>query len=410
MEGRIQHLAAIIDPALPPYTRRAFTEPFLRGRRWLQAEFEGAGLSTVTDAGGNLMGKLAGSEPGALPIAMGSHSDTVVGGGRYDGIAGVVAALEVAQSLAEDGMRPRHPLWVVDFLAEEASDYGPSCVGSRAIAGTLSPAMLEAANAQGESLSEALRRMGGDPDRAAAGPIHGREPFAAFVEMHIEQGPVLESEGLPIGVVTGVVGIRRLALRVQGQADHAGTTPMHMRRDALVGAAELIKLVHQRAREAHTHTGLVATVGQMTHSPNQSNVVPESALLTIDARCASMQGVTDFTDAIVREGGSLLADHGLALEHTVVLDAEPCSFAPPVRQAIGNAARKRGHAFREMQSGAGHDAMHIAQVCPTGMLFVPSRGGRSHASQEHTTTQQLCVGAEVLLEAVLELDATLPLR
>jgi N-carbamoyl-L-amino-acid hydrolase len=314
----------------------------------------------------------------------------------------------VAQTLREQGIALRRPLWVLDLLAEEPTDYGPSCVGSRAIAGTLDAAMLAACNAGGESLAEALHRMGGDPERLQAGPLYGPRPFAAFLELHIEQGPVLEREGVPIGVVSGVVGIRRLRLHVQGQADHAGTTPMPLRRDALVGAAELIRLVHRRAREAYETSGLVATVGHLAHTPNQANVVPASALLTLDVRCASARAIEAFSAAIVHEGRALVGEYALALTDTRVQDAAPTPFAEPVRAALRAAAQGRGHAWRDLQSGAGHDAMHIAARCPAGMVFVPSRGGRSHASEEFTDTAALARGVEVLGDAVLALDRSLP--
>ncbi len=221
---------------------------------------------------------------------------------------------------------------------------------------------------------------------------------------------MLEREGVPVGVVAGVVGIRRLQLTVEGQADHAGTTPMPLRRDALVGAAELITLVHRRAREAYEQRGLVATIGHMTHAPNQANVVPASARLTFEARCASMDAVAAFTEDIVRAGRARLAEQGLALHDALVSDTLPTPFAPAVQAALRAAAEGRGYAWREMQSGAGHDAMHLAPHCPAGMVFVPCRAGRSHASEEHATPEQLAPGAAVLLDAVLALDRALPLQ
>jgi N-carbamoyl-L-amino-acid hydrolase len=408
IERRIGHLATLTDPALPPYTRRAFSETFLAGRRWLQGEFEDAGLACVIDAGGNLVGRRDGDRPDALPIALGSHSDTVIGGGRYDGIAGVVAALEVANTLADAGLTLRHPLWAIDFLAEEPTDYGTSCVGSRAIAGNLTRAMLEARAPGGEVLADGLRRMGGDPDRVLQGPILGARPLAAFLELHIEQGPVLEQEGLAIGIVSGVVGIRRLLLRVDGQADHAGTTPMHLRHDALVGAAELIALIHRRAREAHPRNGLVATVGRMSHVPNQTNVVPARADVIFEARCADREALLAFMDALVRDGRQAIAPLGLTLQDSFIAESEPTPFAEPVRAALRDAATRRGHRQRDLHSGAGHDAMHMARVCPAGMVFIPCRGGRSHAAEESATPAEVAAGVEVLLDAVLSLDASPP--
>ena len=404
---RIAALAGMTDPALPPYTRRAFTEAFQTGRRWLAGEMAAAGLSARVDAGGNLIGVRPGTEAGTAPIVVGSHSDTVVGGGRFDGIAGVIAGLEVAQRLAEQGIALRHPLWVVDFLAEEPTDFGTSCIGSRAMAGTLSPAMLQARSLAGESLAEALRRIGGAPEQLAQGPLYGPQPFAACLELHIEQGPVLERESLDVGVVSGVVGIRRVRLSVQGQADHAGTTPMPLRRDALFGAAEVIRLVHLRAREAHEVSGLVATVGRMSHTPNQTNVVPGSAEMDFETRCASMPAAVAFVESVIAEGRATLAASGLTLTDTLLQDTQPTAFAPSVQDAIGAAAEALGYGRRVLQSGAGHDAMHLAALCPAGMVFVPCRAGRSHAHEEFASTEAVGRGTEVLLEAVRRLDREL---
>lgn len=405
---RIDRLAEIIDPALPPYTRRAFTETFRQGREWLAGEFGEAGLTAGVDAGGNLVGQRAGSEAGLLPIALGSHSDTVMGGGRFDGIAGVVAALEVAQVLGEEGKALRHPLWIYDCLAEEPTDYGVSCIGSRALAGTLTEEMLALSDEAGETLAEGLRRVGGDPELALRGPIHGPRPLAAFMELHIEQGPVLEGSSLPVGVVSGVVGIRRMRITVTGQADHAGTTPMTQRRDALAGAAELIAAIHREGRAEYERNGLVATVGHLINRPNAPNVVPAQVEMIFESRCADMAAVRAFTEGMVASVDTVMREWGLKLEATLIGDVQPTPFADPIRGVLRDAALEAGLEFREMQSGAGHDAMHIAAVAPAGMIFIPCRAGRSHASEEFATPEAVATGTAVLMNAVLALDRNPP--
>ena len=238
-------LAAITDPE-KPYTRRSFSPRFLEGRAWLRRRFEEAGLAVRLDAGGNLIGRLEGSLADAKPIVIGSHSDTVPSGGRFDGPAGIIAALEVVRALREQGYKPRHPIEVVDFLAEEPSEYGVSCVGSRAMAGALDDAMLEARNAAGETLAAAIARIGGDPGRLDEAR---RENIAGYLELHIEQGVVLENNGVDLGLVTAIVGIARVEIVFEGAADHAGTTPMALRRDAGLAAARLILDVAAAARE-----------------------------------------------------------------------------------------------------------------------------------------------------------------
>ena len=241
--SRLEALSRLTDPERP-WTRRSFTPRFLEGRAWLMEQFRAAGLDTSVDAGGNLVGRLQGTEQGLKPILIGSHSDTVPSGGRYDGILGVLTALEVAQGFVESGRRPRHTLEVVDFLAEEPSEFqGLSCIGSRAISGALTEDHLALHRDDGMSLREAIAYVGGDPAKLEDS-VREAGSIAAYLEVHIEQGRVLESQSVPIGIVTDIVGIRREKIVVTGRADHSGATPMPLRRDAAVGAAKLIEGAH----------------------------------------------------------------------------------------------------------------------------------------------------------------------
>ena len=383
--------------------RRAFTERYEQGRSWLEQEFKQARLKTHTDAGGNLVGRLEGETARAL--VLGSHTDTVNGGGRFDGILGVLAALEVAQTFTENGVKLRHSLEVVDFLSEEPSEYGGlSCVGSRAWAGTLTESMLAFENAGGERLEQAMKRIGADLERVCRGPLRRTEELAAYLELHIEQGPTLEGAGIPIGAVTGIAGIERWKLRVIGQADHAGTTPMNLRKDALVGASSLILELNARASAAHN---LVATIGVLELSPGAANVVPERVDLLSDTRSIDAAALERFNLDFLEWAGDFLEQAGLGFEFERVSRSTPTVCDPRVLEAIGAGARKRGHAWLELPSGAGHDGAHIARLCPVGMIFVPSVRGRSHTPEELTLEGDILAGTEVLLETVLELDRVL---
>ncbi|RYE29859.1 MAG: Zn-dependent hydrolase [Hyphomicrobiales bacterium] len=403
---RIEALSGITDPERP-WTRRSFTPRFLEGRAWLAAEFREAGLETELDAAGNLIGRLAGADPTLKPILIGSHSDTVPAGGRYDGILGVLAALEVAQSFSERGDRLRHPLEVVDFLAEEPSEFGLSCIGSRALAGTLSEEHLAMTRPDGMTLREGIAFVGGRPAELASvkRPAGG---IAAYVEVHIEQGRVLENERIPIGIVTDIVGIRRERIIVTGRADHAGATPMALRADALVGAAKLIEAAYKRAlATTRDNQPLVATFGRIEVSPNASNAVPGEAVLTLEVRSGNEAAVMAFGEALVRDLRPALAEMRLTIAVEPISHVAPTACALEVRSAIANASASLGLATRDLPSGAGHDGVHIAHIGPVGMLFVPCLEGRSHAPEESITPDQAGDGARVLGETVRLLDAQL---
>ncbi|HZZ62273.1 MAG TPA: Zn-dependent hydrolase [Roseiarcus sp.] len=399
----IMALAAITDPERP-YTRRSFSALFLKGREWLARRFGEAGLDVRIDTAGNLIGLCEGAEPGLKTIMLGSHSDTVPSGGRFDGIAGVIAALEIARSLKNAGIVLRHPLEVVDFLAEEPSEYGLSCVGSRGMVGALDADMLALKGPNGEPLASALRRVGGDPDKLAESK---RENIDAFLELHIEQGVVLESEGIDVGLVTSIVGIRRIEIAFEGEADHAGTTPMDLRRDALVAAARTVDSV-RRAAEALAAEGghyFVATVGILDVSPSASNVVPSRCRLIIDARSTSPEMARRFAERIDPES----ADHARKARvrrtgFTVLSDGPPAACDPGLRAELSHAALRLGLTARELASGAGHDAAFMTRICPAAMIFTPCRAGKSHTPEEWADRDALAAGGSVMFETVRSLD------
>lgn len=402
----VEDLSTMTRPG-QPWTRRAFSELFMESRSWLRQQFEAAGLTVTLDAGGNLVGRREGRNPAARPIMTGSHCDTVMSGGRYDGIIGVLAGIEIAHALKEQSVVLEHPFEVVDFLSEEPSDYGVSCVGSRAMAGVLSAAMLQEKNEHGETLAQGIARVGGNPaalDRA----LRPAGSTAAMVELHIEQGPVLESLGLHIGVVTNIVGICRHRVTVIGRPDHAGTTPMDIRRDALVGAAKIISAVDQKARGfLGSSDYLVATIGHLILTPNASNAVPGSVEMMLEVR-SDRQAILDvFSKELLAVVEPELQALGLELRYSRVSQAAPTDCDEGVMQAIDDAAAKLGYASQRMPSGAGHDAVYLAKTGPVGMVFIPCLNGRSHCPEESITPEQLLDGTRVLYQTLLTLDQRL---
>lgn len=407
--GHVETLSKMTLPDVP-WTRRAFSPLFMESRAWLQKEFAVAGLQVRQDAGGNLIGRRPGRDAKRNPIITGSHCDTVVGGGRFDGIIGVLAGIEVAHTLQEQGVELAHPFEVIDFLSEEPSDYGISCVGSRAFSGVLDGGMLAARNAAGETLADGMRRIGGDPDALTA-PLRAPGSTAAFVELHIEQGPVLESRGLPVGVVTNIVGIRRVLITVEGQPDHAGTTPMDIRRDALVGAARIIDAAY---RQAAAMSGkphyVVATIGRIAMTPNVPNAVPGRVELMMEVRSDSEAVLDSFPEKLMDGIGADLQALRLSANAAHVSRSKPTDCSPVVMDAVERSAVKLGYPSMRMPSGAGHDAAYVAPTGPIGMIFIPCLNGRSHCPEEWITPQQLLDGTRMLYQTILDLDEAVRTR
>ena len=400
----IDGLARLTEPGRP-YTRRAFTALFPAGRYFLLEKFRAAGLETRIDAAGNLIGRRAGRKPGSGTIMLGSHSDTVPDGGRYDGIAGVAVALEVARALADKGIALDHDLEIVDFLAEEVSIFGVSCIGSRGMAGVLPEDWLSR-ESNGLTLEEGIREAGGDPVRIAA---EARRDIAAFLELHIEQGPVLESGALDIGVVTAIAGITRIEIVVEGRADHAGTTPMGRRADALAAAARLVTGIEALATSLSEGPGhFTATVGEFSIEPNAANVVPSRARLLIDARAEERAAMDLFAASVDRLAEQVARETGTTIAPPRrISDNMPTPGDPLVLDVLDSACEAVGARHRRMASGAGHDTAFMAKVTRAAMIFVPCLGGRSHAPEEFAETDDIALGAAVLFNAVIQLDETL---
>jgi N-carbamoyl-L-amino-acid hydrolase len=352
---------------------------------------QAAELTVEIDAGGNLVGRRTGLEPALPSIMLGSHTDTVTGGGRFDGMVGVLAAIDVAR-----GVELRHTLEVVDFLAEEPTEFGISTVGSRALAGALTPEMLALRSDSG-SLAEAITQVGGRPDDIAT--LQPR--IAIYLELHIEQGPLLESEGLHLGVVTGITGISRFRVSISGRPDHAGTMPMALRRDALAGAAEVVLALEQLWADGAG----VGTVGKLRVEPNATNVVPGQVELSAEMRSVDGAVLAERSAAFPRAVQTIAERRDIQIEVQPLSAEEPVPIAEGVQSVLAEVLDSLGHPPRRLPSFAGHDGNQIAKIAPIGMLFIPSRAGRSHCPEEWTDLADVALGAQALREAVLRFDA-----
>lgn len=379
--------------------RRGFTPADRQGRELFSCWLLEAGLTVRVDAAGNLIGRLEGTEPGLPALMTGSHLDTVPTGGRYDGALGVLAGLEVVRCLGERGLCLRHPLEVVVFADEEST-----MVGCKGMAG-VAPADPDAyATSNGESIKRNLASIGGDW-HALPQARRDDQAIAAFLELHVEQGGVLEDRGDLIGVVEGVVGQRRFTIRVEGQANHAGTTPMDRRQDALVAAAQVVLAVERLAAD---HPGdPVATVGRLDVWPNAANVVSGAVTLTVDMRDLNATVLDALEAGLEHALEQIRARSGCRLAMEPQFAVAPTPADPTLMAAIRQAAERLGLPSSRLPSRASHDAQEIGRRWPMGMIFVPSHRGLSHSAAEFTSLDQCQAGTAVLLESLLQLDRSL---
>jgi len=352
------------------------------------------GLDVRVDQAGNSICSYPGQLAELPPVAIGSHTDSVPHGGRYDGALGVVAAMGCLRALQDAGLRLRHPLEMINFAAEEATLGGT--IGSRAMAGLLDPQALQMPAWDGRAVSDHLAAAGLDPE-AVVLARREKGSLACFLELHIEQGVTLAAAGFSLGVVEGIVGIRRYTVSFEGLANHAGTTPMADRRDALVMAAPFIL----RVRDIALTRGIVGTVGSLHLQPGAPSVIPGWVELSVETR-----GFEE-TDLNGAEGDLLTAAWQAEGELTVLSKKPPTRSDPRLLACLSRACKELGLPYQILPSGAGHDAMCIAHIAPQAMLFVPSRGGISHSAEEFTDPESCLAGAQVLLSALFKIDTML---
>jgi len=379
-------------------SRVAFSAADVEGRAYVKRLMQAAGLEVRIDPAGNLIGRHEGSDPKLPTILVGSHTDSVPHGGNYDGDVGVMGGIEVAQQLHDRHVRLRHTLEVVDFTDEEGG-----LVGSRAMAGRLNAATLDLVNASGRSVRDGIRALGGDPD-AIGRAQRGRGELAGYLELHIEQGGRLERAHIDIGVVEGIVGIHWWEATVTGVANHAGTTPMDQRHDALITASELVLAVNAAATEFAGRQ--VATVGRIHAEPGAPNVIPGKVVLSIEVRDLDATRIQAVFDRIRARAAAIAQARGTSIDfRDLEATADPALTDPRIQRIIERAAHALALTTMNMPSGAGHDAQDIASIAPIGMIFVPSVGGISHSPREYTAAAEIEHGVNVLMQAVTAIDA-----
>lgn len=380
-------------------TRPAYTDADRAARAWTIERMRAAGLETHIDAAGNIIGRRAGRDPSLKPLGTGSHIDSVPEGGRYDGIVGSIGAIEVAQALQDAGITLAHPLEIIIFQNEENGK-----VGSKALRGEDPANYLDFVTNSGLTVREGIASIGGDPT-ALESVARPPDSFAAFVELHIEQGAVLEAGEIDIGVVEGIVGIRRWNVAIDGFANHAGTTPMDQRQDALLAAARLVDAVNAAVRARPGRQ--VGTVGTLTAEPGAANVIAGRAALTIELRDLSMDTIDAVSADIEARARAIAEATGTTIAFEPIYRTQPASCDARIRELIDAQARSLGFSTLSLPSGAGHDAQEMAYLGPIGMIFVPSRGGISHSADEFSSPGDITNGADVLLHTLLRLDTEL---
>lgn len=383
--ARADELAAISEE--PGRLTRRFATPALRRAGELVAGWmQDAGMAVRRDAVGNVIGRVG----DGVPLVLGSHIDTVPDAGRFDGPLGVLAALAVVERL--DAEAP--PLEVVAFADEEGTRFGTAYLGSAAYAGAFERDWLDLADADGITMADAIRDAGGDPETAVGAPT---PTLAGYVEVHIEQGTVLEREGVPVGVVTAIAGQTRASLTLTGEAGHAGTSPMATRRDALVAASELVIAVERIGR---SQEGLVATVGVLSVSFGAPNVVPAEAQLSLDVRHAVDEVRSEAVAEIRAEFDRIAVARSLDRSWTTLQDTGALAMTSELRERLEWAIEATGHPVQRLVSGAGHDAVVLGRICPVGMLFVRCEGGVSHDPRESVSEEDVAVALDVLEQVV----------
>ncbi|MDH3699384.1 MAG: Zn-dependent hydrolase [Flavobacteriaceae bacterium] len=377
--------------------RVAFSDADIEGRKWMMGQMQDAGMDVHIDFAGNIIGRRTGTDSQLKPIGFGSHIDAVPNGGNYDGCVGSMGALEVMRTLEENNIKTRHPLEMIIFSNEEGG-----VMGSRALVGELGPDALRVVNSTGYSMGEGIQRIGGDTTRLAD-VIRPKGNMKAFLELHIEQGANLERDDLDIGIVEGIVGLQWWDVRIKGFANHAGTTPMNMRQDALLSAAKFILAVNEITNSMEGSQ--VGTVGRINALPGAPNVIPGEVVLSLEIRDLSEERIYVLYNKMVERAREI----GEAMNtefsfHPLDATAKPAFMDATIKSAIEANCKSLNLSYQYMPSGAGHDAQDMARITPTGMIFVPSKGGISHSPKEFTSAEDMANGASVLLQTILALD------
>ncbi|HPF84756.1 MAG TPA: Zn-dependent hydrolase [Aminivibrio sp.] len=384
-------------------TRFSYSPEDREARKYLEALFSSMGLKTTVDGAGNMRARLEGSDPGAPAVLSGSHIDTVLHGGKYDGAVGTLGAIEAVQAIMESGLPRRCPLEVAVFAEEEGSNFGSTLAGSKALVGKYTLAHMEKLKTpEGKSMAGLLREGGYAPESMADNLLRP-ETIKAMVELHIEQSVVLESRGVPVGIVEAVAGIRVLEIRIRGVPNHAGATPMTLRQDPLAAGARLMGTIEDLAKKSATGS-TVATVGKILCRPNVSNIIPEEVTFTVDIRDVQDAGIESVAAGIEKAAEALAASRDVSVDVVHISESAPVLLDGHIAGVTETCARRRNFRYARMNSGAVHDACMFAPLVPTGMIFIPSKGGRSHVPEEFTGKEDIGKGVSLLADVLYELS------
>jgi len=395
----MDHILALAEFGKNPQggvSRVAYSDADKQGREYVLGLMRAAKLDVTIDAAGNLIGRRTGSAGGLLPLLIGSHIDSVPEGGNYDGVVGSMGAIEVAQTLAENSVVLRHPLEVVIFQNEEGG-----LIGSRAMDGELTEKELDLVSRSGKTIRDGIKFIGGDVSKLSE-LRRKKGDIAAYLELHIEQGGTLDSEKINIGVVEGIVGINWWDVTIEGFANHAGTTAMNNRQDALLAAAKFIQAVNRVVTSVPGRQ--VGTVGRINALPGAPNVIPGRVVLSLELRDLDAAKINMLFEKIKAEAEKIAAESKTKFDFKEINVNIPAPTDPKIRSLISEAARELGLTTKSLPSGAGHDAQDMARLGPVGMIFVPSVGGISHSPREFSHPEDIANGANVLLHTLLKLD------
>src|SRR4030095_5982807 len=397
IESRIFELAKFGRDESGHGYRVAYTKGDIEGRAWFMDLMKKAGLEPTIDAAGNITGKRKGKNPSLKPIGFGSHIDMVPDGGNYDGTLGSISALEIIEILNENKVVTDHPLEVIIFGNEEGGT-----IGSKAMAGGLTIDGLQQKSQSGLTMAEGIKAIGGNPDNIQS-CIRKKGDFHAWVELHIEQGGILEKEKIQIGVVEGIVGIVHWEVTVEGFANHAGSTPMNMRQDALLAASKFILTVNEVINSVKGNQ--VGTVGKIAVTPGAYNVIPGKVVLGLEIRDLSSEKIEMLFSEIEKRAATIAKEFKTTISFLrQPNESKPALTNKALQQTINTSAKALGFSTKFMQSGAGHDSQHIASIARAAMIFIPSVGGISHSPKEFSTATDMTNGANVLLQTILKLD------
>lgn len=397
----LEHLKSFGGSVDKGITRLAYSAEDIAAQKYIMGKMQELGMEVRRDYVGNIFARLPGKNPNLPAIASGSHLDTVKQGGAYDGALGVVAALEAAYVIKEHGLE--HSYEVIIFMAEESTRFGFATIGSKLLAGVGSPETFSSATKKDElSYSEVLKQTGFEPEKYKQVKLESSK-YAAFVELHIEQGRVLADSGEAIGVVENIAAPTRMKITVEGVADHSGATPMNFRKDALVSGAKLILAIEEVGKN-HSEQGIVTTVGVVDIEPSSINVIPGKVVLWLDLRGVDYEVILEAIEEIHEAVRCVSDSDDVKITIDVLTSDKPVQLAPQLADITEKVCLQKELKYRRMNSGAGHDAMHMATLMPTTMIFVPSIEGISHNPAELTSETDIIAGVDVLVETILAMD------